>query len=76
MHEIVVDDIDTLVNGELLDFEGLPNQQFDNVTLRKTENSISALFSSGVHIDTKVENGIISILSLLYPRPTNPRQLD
>ena len=66
--EIVVDDIDALVNGELLDFEGLPNQQFDNVTLRKTENSISALFSSGVHIDIKVENGIISILSITLPQ--------
>ena len=66
-NEIVVDDIDALVNGELLDFEGLPNQQFSNVTLRKTDNTISALFSSGVHIEVKVENGIISVLSATLP---------
>lgn len=65
--EIIVDDIDALVNGELIDFEGLPNQQFNNVTLRKMDNTISALFSSGVHIEVKVENGIISVLSATLP---------
>ena len=65
--EIIVDDIDALVNGELLDFEGLPNQQFNNVTLRKIDSTISALFSSGVHIEVKVENGIISVLSATLP---------
>jgi len=66
--EIIVDDIDILVNGELLDFEGLPNQQFNNVTLQKMDNSVSALFSSGVHIEVKVENGIISVLSATLPQ--------
>ena len=37
--EIIVDDIDALVNGELLGFEDLPNQQFNNVTLRKIDSS-------------------------------------
>jgi lipopolysaccharide export LptBFGC system permease protein LptF len=65
--EIIIDDIDALVNGELLDFEGLPNQQFNNVTLQKMDNTISAIFSSGVHIEVKVENGIISALSATLP---------
>ena len=65
--EIVIDELDALVNGELVDFEGLPNQQFNNVTLRKTDNSISAIFSSGLHIEAKVENGIISVLSVTLP---------
>ena len=51
----------------MLDFEGLPHQQFNNVTLRKTDNSISALLSSGVHIEIKVENGIISVLLATLP---------
>ena len=66
--EIIVDDIDALVNGELLDFEGLSNQQFNNVTLHKMGNTISAIFSSGVHIEVKVENGIVSVLSATLPR--------
>ena len=65
--EIVTDEIDALVNGELLDFEGLPTQQFNNVTLRKTNNALSAVFSSGVQIEVKVENGIISVLSASLP---------
>ena len=65
--EIIIDDVDALVNGELLDFEGLPNQQLNNVTLRKTDNTISALFSSGVNIEVKVKNGIISVVSATLP---------
>ena len=65
--EIIDDEIDALVNGELIDFEGLPNQQFNGVTLDKTDNSISVVFSSGVYIEARVENGIISVLSLSLP---------
>lgn len=65
--EIIIDELDALVNGELVDFEGLPNQQFNNVTLRKTDNSILAVFSSGLRIEAKVENGIISVLSVTLP---------
>lgn len=66
--EILVDEIDALVNGELLDFEGLPHQQFNNVTLRKSANAILAIFSSGVHLEAKVENGIISAVSTTLPK--------
>ena len=65
--EIIGDEIDALVNGELIDFEGLPNQQFNGVTLDKTDNSISIVFSSGVYIEARVENGIISVLSISLP---------
>lgn len=66
--DIIDDEIDALVNGELLDFEGLPNQQFNNVTIRKSANAISAIFSSGVHLEAKVENGIISVVSTTLPK--------
>ena len=66
--QIVVNEIDALVNGELVDFEGLPNQQFNNVTLRKSANAILAIFSSGVRLETKVENGIISVFSTSLPK--------
>ena len=65
--EIIIDDVDALINGEFLDFECLPNQQFNNVTLRKMDNIISALLSSGVNIEVKVENGNISVLSATLP---------
>ena len=48
--EIIIDDVDALVNGEFLDFEGLPNQQFNNVTLRKIDkNYISIVFQWSKH---------------------------
>ena len=65
--EIIDDEIDALVNGELIDFEGLPNQHFNGVTLDKTDNSISIVFSSGVYLEARVENGIISVLSISLP---------
>ena len=35
--------------------------------MQKTNNAITALFSSGVNIEVKVENGIISVLSATLP---------
>lgn len=65
---IIDDEIDALVNGELIDFEGLTDQQFNNVSLLKTSNAISATFSSGVFLEIKVENGIMSTIFLSLPR--------
>ena len=56
------DDIDVLINGELLDFDGLPEQQFNNVSIRSGESSATAVFSSGVYVEVRAANGILSTL--------------
>ena len=65
--EIIIDEIDGLVNGEVIDFEGVSIQEFNDVTLTKTDNAISAVFSSGIMIAASVQNGIISLLSVTLP---------
>ena len=56
------DEVDVLVNGELLDFDGLPEQQFNNVSVRTGESSATAVFSSGVYVEVRAANGILSTL--------------
>ena len=58
-----------LVNGELVDFEDLPEQQFNNVILKKSGIAMSAVFSSGVYIE--VEAAYEVIFSLLVSLPNN-----
>ena len=65
--EIIIDEIDGLVNGEVIDFEDVSIQEFNDVTLTKTDNAISAVFSSGIMIAASVQNGIISLLSVTLP---------
>ena len=55
-------DVHVLVNGEMLDFENLAEQQLVNVTVRKGENSASAVFSTGIYIEVRAANGILSTL--------------
>lgn len=57
-----VDDVDVLMNSELIDFEGLSEQQFNNVTIRKGNSSASAVFASGVYVEVRAANGILSTL--------------
>ena len=60
--------LDALVNGVMVDFENLPRQQFNNVILSDLGNQmLSALFTSGAHLQAKVENGIISVLLVSLP---------
>ena len=60
--------LDALVNGVMVDFEDLPRQQFNNVILSDLGNQmLSALFTSGAHLQAKVENGIISVLLVSLP---------
>lgn len=55
--------VDARVNGMRVDFEDVVQQSFNNVTLFDVGNrTIEAIFSSGVLISAKEENGIISVL--------------
>ena len=55
--------IDARVNGMRVDFEDVVQQSFNNVTLFDVGNkTIEAIFSSGILISAKEENGIISVL--------------
>jgi hypothetical protein len=56
------DEVNVLVNGELLDFDGLPEQQFNNVSVRSGESNATAVFSSGVYLEVRAANGILSTL--------------
>lgn len=60
--QLADDDIEVLMNGELVDFEGLAEQQFNNVTVRKSNSSASAIFASGVYVEVRVANGFLSTL--------------
>ncbi len=58
------------VNGQTVDFEGVTEREFTNVTIRKKgdDNTLAARFSCGAYLETKVENGIIAVLSVGIPR--------
>ena len=55
-------DVAVLVNGEMLNFGNLAEQQLVNVTVRKGENSASAVFSTGIYVEVRAANGILSTL--------------
>jgi len=55
--------IDTRINGMRVDFEDVKEQKFNNVTVFDVGNkTVEAIFSSGILISAKEENGIISVL--------------
>ena len=56
------DEVDVLINGELIDFDGLLEQQFNSVSVTVGENSATAVFSSGVYLEVRAANGILSTL--------------
>ena len=67
-------EIDALINGEKFDFKDLPEQQFNNVALKKFNASgnvvtFSAVFSSGVHIEVKAMHEML--FSLFVSLPNN-----
>ena len=58
----------SLVNGELVDFEELSEQDFNNVTVTDLgSNKLAATFSSGVYLDVKEENGFLSTVIVSLP---------
>ena len=62
--------LDALVDGERVEFEDLPVQTFNNVTVRVEEgrnDSLSASFSSGARMQVRVENDILSVLLVSLP---------
>ncbi len=60
--------VDAVVNGERVDFEVMSIQNFNNVVVSNLGNrTVAALFSSGVNIEAKEENGIISVLLISLP---------
>ena len=57
------DSLEMLVNGELVDFVEISEQELNNVTVaERGSGSLSAQFSSGVYLEVRQENGIISTL--------------
>lgn len=53
------------VNGQTVDFEAVREQEFTNVILKdKGDYTLTARFSGGAYVEAKVENGIISMLSV------------
>lgn len=57
-----------LLNGEVVRFDDVPEQKFDNVgLLNKGNGTVVAIFSIGVSIEIKVENGIISVMLVGLP---------
>ena len=60
--------IDVLLNGERVVFDDLSEQDYSNVVVTdQGNNTVSALFSNGVHVKVKEEGGIISALLLSVP---------
>ncbi len=60
--------IDALVNGQGVDFNGVPEQQFNNVILEdKDNNTLSARFSSGAYLEVSEENDILSVILVSLP---------
>ena len=56
-----------IVSGELVVFD-ITEQEFENVTVTNLgNNSIEALFDSGVYLQAKGENGFISSLQVFLP---------
>ena len=56
-----------IVSGELVVFD-ISEQEFENVTVTNLgNNSIEALFDSGVYLQAKGENGFISFLQVFLP---------
>ena len=58
-----------LVDGEVVVFDDVSVQEFDNIELLdKGNNTILAIFSSGINIEVKTENGFISVMLVGLPR--------
>lgn len=62
------DGLQVLLNGEIVAFDDVPELKFGNVgLLSKGNETVVAVFSIGVSITIKVENGIISVMLVGLP---------
>ena len=60
--------LNALVNGELIDFEGLSEQEFNSVTINDLDNNtLTATYSRGAYLNVREENGILSIVIVSLP---------
>ena len=60
--------IDVIVDGQLINMEGLYEISFNNVTVFNFgNNSYAARFSTGCFIQVREENGFISVLTVALP---------
>ena len=58
----------TLVNSEVVVFDDVSVQEFDDIALLdKGNNTILAILSGGANIEIKAENGIISVMLISLP---------
>ena len=59
-----------VVNGETLNFTGLPEQEFNKVIVSNLHgnSSFSAAFFSSAYVEVKEENGIRSVLIVSHPK--------
>ena len=62
------DGLQVLLNGEIVAFDDVPEQKFENVgLLNKGNETVVAVFSIGASIEIKVENRIISVMLVGLP---------
>ena len=60
--------IDAYVNGERVDLSVIEEQEFQNVTVTRTNDSIlSVEFSCGARISVRAENNFLSAMSIVLP---------
>jgi hypothetical protein len=60
--------LEMLMNGELVDFSDLRDQQFNNVAVSNRGDTLSATFSSGIFISATESNGFIGSLIISLPQ--------
>ena len=57
-----------LIDGKRINFDELKSQDLDNVTVTDSGNkTLRATFSSGVFIQTKEQNGFVSVIAVSLP---------
>ena len=59
--------LECLVNGNQIIFDGLPVQEFNDVTVSQQDNRLEAQFENGVYVEVRLENGFLSTLLLSLP---------
>lgn len=66
--QVVENGLQVLLNGVVVTFDDVSEQEFDNVgLLNKGNETIVAVFSIGASIEIKAENGIISVMLIGLP---------
>ena len=60
--------IDIIVNGKMINLDGIFQENFNNVTIFNLgDDTFAAAFSSGCSVRVKEENGFISVFSVTAP---------